>query len=403
MKTLVTILAALACAGALAGEAPHLPPSMPINALQVLGTHNSYAQGLDPRMAALLDETLGDGLDRLVERMPATARALFREEHPNAMRPSDMLRYAHPSLVAQLDLGVRSVELDVNPDPDGGRFLDPVGYRILRERKVSGLLPYDASGMAQPGFKVLHMPDIDFRSSCPTLRACLQQLRGWSDANPAHLPLFVLIEAKNQHMPILPGATRTLPFTPALFDALDRELESVMGRERIITPDDVRGRHATLNQAVRAGGWPTLAAARGKLLFLMITANGPAGAAGYLEGHPSLRGRMAFLRAQPDEEHAAFLMFDNALVRGAEIRQAVRQGYLVRTRSDIETHEAKVDSHERARAAFDSGAQIVSTDFEVEGNAYGTGYVVRLPGGAAARCRPDLADTCGKDVAGGSQ
>lgn len=397
MEKIVTLLAALATAGALAGEAAHLPASLPINALQVLGTHNSYAQGLDPRMAALLDDTLGDGLERLVERMPAAARALFNEEHPNAMRPSDMLRYAHPSLAAQLDLGVRSLELDVNPDPDGGRFLDPVGYRMLRRQGIADLLAYDASGMAEPGFKVLHMPDVDFRSSCPTLRGCLQQVRSWSDANPGHVPLFVLIEAKNQHMPILPGATRTLPFTGALFDDLDRELEGVMGRERIITPDDVRGSHATLNAAVRAGSWPTLEAARGKVLFLMITANGPAGAAAYLEGHPSLRGRMAFLRAQPGEDHAAFLMFDNALVRAAEIGQYVREGYLIRTRSDIETYEAKVDSDERAQAAFASGAQIVTTDFEVAGNAYGTAYVVRLPGGRIARCRPDLAEGCKPD------
>ena len=399
MKHIPMLAAALACACAMAADAPDLPGDLRINALQVLGTHNSYSQGLDPRMAALFEERLGDSLGRLVERMPPATRALFEEEHPNPMRPSEMLRYAHPSLAAQLDLGVRSLELDVNPDPEGGRFLDPAGYRLLRAQGATSLLPLDATGMDKPGFKVLHIPDIDFRSSCPTLRICLAQVRAWSDAHPGHVPLFLLVEAKNQHMPILPGATPTVPFTPALFDALDRELVEAMGRERIITPDDVRGDHATLNAAVRAGNWPTLAQARGKVLFLMITANGPDGAAGYLEGHPSLRGRAAFLRAQPGEEHAAFLMFDNALVRGAEIRRYVDEGYLVRTRSDIETHEAKVDSHERAVAAFASGAQIVSTDFEVQGNGYGTDYVVRLPGGGSARCRPDACPRAG--AAGG--
>jgi len=393
-KHILTLAAALACACAMAADAPHLPAGLRINELQVLGTHNSYSEGLDARMTALFEERLGDSLGRLVERMPPAARALFEEEHPNPMRPSEMLRYAHPSLAAQLDLGVRSLELDVNPDPDGGRFIDPAGYRLLRSQGAASLLPHDVTDMDQPGFKVLHIPDIDFRSSCPTLRLCLRQVRAWSDAHPGHVPLFLLVEAKNQGMPILPDATPTVPFTPALFDALDRELVETMGRERIITPDDVRGSHATLNAAVRAGNWPTLAQARGKVLFLMITANGPAGAAGYLEGHPSLRGRAAFLRAQPGEEHAAFLMFDNALVRGAEIRRYVDQGYLVRTRSDIETHEAKVKSHERADAAFASGAQIVSTDFEVEGNGYGTDYVVRLPGGGSARCRPGLARAC---------
>lgn len=40
-------------------------------------------------------------------------------------------------------------------------------------------------------------------------------------------------------------------------------------------------------------------------------------------------------------------------------------------------------------AAFASGAQIVSTDYEQPGNAYGTRYVVTVPGGGAARCVGD--------------
>jgi hypothetical protein len=394
MKTLSLIAAAMFCHAAMAADAPDLPDSVRLNEIQVLGTHNSYAQGLDPRMAALLDARLGDSLAKITGQMAPAARALFEEEHPNVLPPSEMLNYAHPSLTAQLDLGVRSLELDVNPDPAGGQFARPVGYRMLREQGITGLLPYDDRGMSTPGFKVLHMPDIDFRSSCPTLRLCLQQVRGWSEAHPRHVPLFIVIEAKTQDLHILPDATPTVPFSAALFDDLDRELLETMGRERIITPDDVRGQQATLNQAILAGQWPTLGEARGKVLFLMITANGPAGAAGYLQGHPSLRGRAAFLRAQPGEDHAAFLMYDNALLRAEEIRQYVQQGYLIRTRSDIETYEAKVNDRKRADTAFASGAQVVSTDFEVEGNAFGTSYVVRLPGQASARCRPHTQDKC---------
>lgn len=400
-KTLLS-LAALLCllgGGVVAApiapiDAPDLPDTLRINQIQVLGTHNSYSQGLDPHVSALFEEKLGKTLDTVIGRMSPAARALFKEEHPNPMIPGEMLKYAHPSLTAQLDLGVRSLEIDINPDPAGGLYSSPVAYRILRERGVTDLLPFDDTGLDKPGFKVLHIPDIDFRSSCPTLRRCLQQVRAWSDAHPRHVPLFLLIEAKNQDMPILPGATRTVPFTPALFDDLDRELVEVMGRERIVTPDDVRADYPTLNQAVRAGNWPTLGDARGKVVFMILTANGPGTTGDYLKGHPSLRGRMAFLRAQPGEEHAAFLMFDNALVRSAEIKRYVQEGYLIRTRTDIETYEAKINSLGRANAAFASGAQMVSTDFEVPGNGYGTSYVVRLPGGGTARCRPPVADAC---------
>ncbi|MBS0254645.1 MAG: hypothetical protein JSS36_05405 [Proteobacteria bacterium] len=389
------IIAALAglcavAAGALAQaeEAPGLDPALRINQLQVLGTHNSYAAGMDPRLTALFADKAAVLFAHLEDKLPPADRALFREEHPNPVAVADMLRYAHPPLAEQLDLGARSLEIDVNPDPAGGQFSDPVGYRLLRQQGATGLLPFDRTGLDQPGFKVLHIADVDFRSQCPTLRQCLRQIRGWSDAHPRHVPLFVLIEAKVQDVPILPGATHTVPFTPALFDALDRELEEGMGRDRIITPDDVRGPYATLNQAVLAGNWPTLAQARGKVLFLMLTATGPGGIADYLVGHAGLKGRMAFLSSQPGQDYGAFVLMDNVRARAEEIRRYVAAGYLVRTRADIETYEAKVNDPSRAQAAFASGAQVVSTDFERPGNAYGTSYMVTLPGGQAARLNP---------------
>jgi hypothetical protein len=126
----------------------------------------------------------------------------------------------------------------------------------------------------------------------------------------------------------------------------------------------------------------------------MTTATGPSGATGYLKDHPSLRGRVAFLRAEPGDDYAAILLTDNAKIRAKDIAQYVRDGYIVRTRSDIETYEAKVVDYSRAEAAFDSGAQVVSTDFERPGNAYGTDYVVKLPGGGAARCNPVASKSC---------
>jgi hypothetical protein len=88
-----------------------------------------------------------------------------------------MLRYAHPPLTEQLDLGARSLEIDVNPDPKGGQFSDPAGYRILRQQGAKGLSPWNATDLDKPGFKVLHIADVDFRSQCPTLQLCLHQIR----------------------------------------------------------------------------------------------------------------------------------------------------------------------------------------------------------------------------------
>lgn len=387
------VLASLAAAApAIAQESPGLNPDLKLNEIQVLGTHNSYAMPVDKRLLAIVDPILGRLMSDMGSRMPASMAALFKEEHPNDVKMSEGLSYEHPDLKTQLDEGMRSLEIDVNPDPKGGNFLDPAGYRVLREKGVTDLLPFDKTGLDAPGYKVLHMPDIDFRSHCPTLKLCLTQVRDWSNAHPDHIPLFLVVEAKVSDIPIFPNPTHTVPFTPALFDDLDREIVSVLGRERLITPDDVRGDHPTLNEAIRAGAWPTLKSSRGKIVILMITATGEAATRGYLEGHPSLKGRVAFVRAEPGQDHAAFLMYDNALVRAEDIKTYVQQGYIVRTRSDIETYEAKVNDMTRANAAFASGAQVVSTDFEHPGNAYGTPYVVKLPGGDAARRNPVLGD-----------
>jgi len=362
-----------------------------LNQIQVIGTHNSYSLGLDPRLAGFLDPLVAGRMADMTAQMDEARRASFLEYHPNfdKLSFSEGLNYEYPEgLTAQLDAGLRSLEIDVFRDPDGGRFLRPAGYEILNQQGVpaDALAPHDTTDLDKPGFKVMHVADIDFRSTCNLLTACLGQLRDWSDANPGHAPVFILLETKDAGFPGFPGGAEVLPFDVAAYDALDAEIISVLGRDRIVTPDDVRGDHETLEAGVLAQNWPSLESSRGKFVFLMLTALDVDGLSGYYEGRPNLEGRVAFLRSEPGEPHAAFLLLDNAIVRSEEIPERVRQGYLVRTRADIETYEAKVNDMTRAEAAFASGAQIVSTDFYKPGNVYGTDYVVTLPGGGEMRC-----------------
>jgi Phosphoinositide phospholipase C, Ca2+-dependent len=357
-----------------------------INQIQVLGTHNSYSQGTDPRILAALDAAIGPRMDALVKTMSPAAKADWAEYHPNSVAMSEALNYRFPPLAAQLDAGLRSLEIDIHNDPDGGRFLRPAAYDALGGR--GELLPLDQTDMEKPGFKVLHMVDVDVRSSCNLFVTCLTQLKQWSDAHPKHEPIFILLETKNDTFPIFPGSTSALPFDANAFARLDADILRVLGRDHVIAPDDVRGNFKTLEAAVRAGNWPTLKAARGKFVFLMLTAIDTAGLSAYREGRPNLEGRVAFLRSKPGDSFAAFLLLDNATYRLGEVAKRVREGYLVRSRADIETYEAKVNDLSRAVTTFASGAQIVSTDFFAPGNSYGTDYVVRLPGGGAIRCNP---------------
>ena len=325
-----------------------------INQIQVLGTHNSYH--IAPK-AAILD----------------------------TMSPERRqgLEYTHRPLTEQLSkLGVRQFEIDVFADPTGGRYAHPSAF------KLTGDTPNPA--MEKPGFKVLHVQDLDVVSTCSTFVACLTEIKTWSAANPGHLPLMIMIEAKDGAIESRPNFefVKPHPIGAAELDALDAEIRSVFSADRVITPDSVRGEHATLDEAIRKSGWPTLRQARGKVMFTLDNTDRKRDE--YLQGHPSLRGRMLFVTAPAGDAATAFLKMNEARGPAEEkIREQVKAGYLVRTRADEPTQEARNGSTVRKDSAFRSGAQFVSTDYP-EVSPFGSGYVARLPGAAGliARCNP---------------
>src|SRR5690606_41932810 len=81
------------------------------------------------------------------------------------------------------------------------------------------------------------------------------------------------------------------------------------------------------------------------------------------------------------------------------------EGFLVRTRADADTREARSGDTTRRDAALASGAHFVSTDYVWPDERLGTGYVVDLPGDGAARGNPISATPrCARaDLAGGGR
>jgi hypothetical protein len=326
-----------------------------INQIQVIGTHNSYHAGLTPGVAKLL-----------------------KAVNPKAFGE---LEYSHADLAAQLDHGVRQVELDIFADIKGGRFAHPYGATL----NAGGAAAFDPEGvMAKPGFKVMHVQDIDYVSNCQPFTACLTAIRTWSHAHPRHLPIFILVETKTQPpIPAVPGMAAPEPFTSAVLDALDAEIRSVFPAEEMIVPDQVRGAHATLEDGALHGGWPTLKGARGKVIFLLDQSNVTQT---YRANHPSLAGRVLFTNAEPGQPDAAFVEQNDAAPE--MIAALVKRGYLVRTRSDADTKEAHSGDVTQRDKALRSGAQIVSTDYPWFEPSKWTGYNVSLPGRTPARCNP---------------
>ncbi|MGI9582349.1 phosphatidylinositol-specific phospholipase C domain-containing protein [Chryseobacterium sp. RRHN12] len=356
-----------------------------INQLQVVGTHNSYAQPADPRVLELVTPIINGMMQKYSSMMSEEQKARFKEYHPYGMDLKEGLNYNHPGFTEQLNANLRGLEIDVYYDPEGSRFSHPATYEMLKAKGLNDLALLNSKGLDQPGFKVLHMADIDFRTHYPTLKDALIALKTWSDQHPGHTPVFMMIEAKDSGFPILENSTKVLPFDKKAYDELDEEIVKYLGKDKIITPKEVQGNFKTLKEAVTHNNWPKLNDSKGKFIFMLLP-----GSAGTLssKNNPylidgSLKERIMFLNSEPDDSFAGFILRDNAIVRQKEIQNLVKQGYMVRTRSDIETYEAKTNDFTRSKAAFSSGAQIISTDFFRSGNSYGTSYFVQPPQGKA--------------------
>jgi hypothetical protein len=340
-------------------EAQSGDTTVKLNQIQVIGTHNSYHAGIAPNESKL-----------------------WQAKYADAYKGLD---YQHQPLPQQFDSGVRQIELDIYADTKGGLYAHPSGPVNAAAAHLPPDPDFDPNGlMNKPGFKVMHVQDVDYRSTCQPFIACLEQVRQWSHAHPGHVPIFILVETKQGKPRGELHLTEPEPFTSETFDALDAEIRSVFPANEMITPDDVRGHYDTLNEAVLAGNWPTLASARGKVVFLMDQR--PVGPV-YLAGHPSLRGRVLFTNSEPGQPDAAFIERNDG--PAADITSLVRKGYLIRARTDSDTKEARINDTTVRDAMIASGAQLLSTDYPVNEPARWPGnFVVTLPGKSVARCNP---------------
>ena len=293
------------------------------------------------------------------------------------------LDYGQAPLSAQLDADVRSLQFDVAYDPKGGAYKNPAGAGMAME-----LLPDDyIHAMAKPGFKVIHVLDVDYRSSCLALHDCLQEVAAWSKAHPGHLPIFIALRTNDSKTP-MPGATTPVAWDRSAMDALDAEIRTVFTSGQIITPDQLQAGHASLRDAAVAHAWPTLAQARGKVIFVLN--DGAAAAKAYQGQRKSLEGRAMFVAADETSPLAAFLSLPDPVKDSSRIRQATQAGFIVVTRADEDAKEARANNAARRDAAFASGAQIVQTDFVAADPAIGP-YRVSLADNRDAMCGKMLA------------
>jgi hypothetical protein len=342
-----------------------------LNQIQVIGSHNSYHVAPAPQVMTLI----------------AAAGA----------SQAQALDYTHPPLAEQFSTrSVRQIELDIYQDPKGDRFVSPAARKMLALRGTDpGPDPNAGDVLRRPGMKVLHVPDWDYRSTAPTFVEALKQVRHWSKGHPDHVPIMILLELKVDSAAV--EIPRPPQFDRKALELLEGEILSVFPREEIITPEQVRGACATLAEAIRKRGWPTLDSVRGRVIFALDNEDRVRDR--YLELHPSLEGQILFASVDESHPQAGWFKINDPITEFDRIRRLVAAGYLVRTRADADTRQARGNVVTQRDKALASGAQFVSTDYPVPDPRFSS-YCVQFRNRVVARSNPvsGLSDREGVDL-----
>ncbi|MEO8414312.1 MAG: phosphatidylinositol-specific phospholipase C1-like protein [Ginsengibacter sp.] len=328
-----------------------------LNQLQIIGSHNSYKPGIE--------------------------KTLWQIIYTRDSSAAKTLQYGHIKLADQLNMGLRNLELDVVYDPQGGRYENPLGLKLITGAGGTPE-PYDtANDLAKPGLKVFHIPDIDFRSDHLLFRDCLLDLKRWSDAHPDHIPVVITMNAKDGNVK---GLHELLPFTKKALDSIDLEIRSVFKTDDLITPDLVRGKYPDLESAILKKGWPLVNKVKGRFLFVLDETGEKLQL--YQQGHPSLKGRVMFVNETEGHPGAAFMIINDPEKDFDRIQDLVKKGYMIRTRADADTKEARDNDYSTFEAAKKSGAQVITTDYYLPSKYFSSTYKISFDGESYVRANP---------------
>ncbi len=276
-----------------------------INEIAVIGTHNSY-------------QLLGTAPKRGL--MKALQIISFGAVENKAVFEMD-------TFTEQLEQGVRNLEIDIETVDDKG----------------------DVS------FIVTHDPILDNVSSAHNFAKGLEEIAMWSDNNPGHLPVYLLIEPKGD----VPSINNMKNFSLEYVLELDKVLRQVLG-DRLLTPAQAMGEYESFEEMRKGDGWPALTQAAGKIIVLMH----PCGVTQpYIDTDTSIKTQAMFpmLRfGDIDKTYASFILDNDPASAKENNKKTVDENNLmVRTRAD----DYPDFSDERYKSADNCGSHIITTDY----------------------------------------
>ncbi len=141
----------------------------------------------------------------------------------------------------------------------------------------------------------------------------------------------------------------------------------------------------TLAEAVRTRGWPPLDSVRGRVMFALDNEDEIRDR--YLQIHPDGQGQLCFPSVAESHPQAAWFKINDPVRDFDRIRRLVAAGYLVRTRADADTDQARTNDTTQRDRALSSGAQFVSTDYPRPDQRL-SAYCVQFPDHVVARPNP---------------
>lgn len=327
-----------------------------LNDIRVLASHNSYKKLPNKKVIKFLNR--------------------FKKQLGSENDPIQ-LDYGHISIEDQFDkYNVRGIELDVYYDPKG---------KLYRKRKINRFIfgqkvRVKNETMNQPGFKVLHIPDIDFETNYLTFLESLNALKRWSDMNPNHSPVFVNVEAKGSSAADesrflrLIGFKRAVRFDSLAYIMLDNEINSVFPKERLFTPNQLRNGFETISERLNEEGWPALNSCLGKIIFILQGDNDEI----YKRSIDRNEDRVLFVYAEPGEVSTAFVIRNSSKGIETEIKELAKK-YIVRSRADAGTHQSRNNDYSDYQSVLKSNAQIISTDY-YKSDLRWSSYEIKLEG-----------------------
>lgn len=305
-----------------------LESGIKFNEMSFMATHNSY-------QITAIEET-----KNLYGKLSDLSFGAFN---------SKTIEFESETLTNQLNCGLRSFEIDIET--------------------------FDRNG--EISFTCMHSPFFEMATSCYDFSLAMKEIAMWSDNNPDHLPITIIIEPKSTFLPMKDMKFFKLDYAVAL----DGVLRETLG-EKLFTPADMLRGYESFGQMRAADDWCEVKDMLGKVLILLhdcgVTED-------YIALDPSVESQAMFpmLREEDvDRDCTSFILCNdpNALLK---IKDEVigEKKVMVRTRAD---KFAQI-SDKRRDNAFASGANIISTDYPVRTDNKQGDYVVAFENGTTVR------------------